>query len=150
MSEETSHLQRTEKFSPLLSVPSPPIRIIGVIFILCAVVQFAVPEWIQGPSTVESVEEQIDLRLRYAAPLLGFGFFLFFGFGVRHASAPVKGWALLLAMALGFIVTRFFGLLEHGFDSGSQLGWLFIEATLAVALWGPLNLHRKRLQDEPS
>ena len=107
MSEETSHLQRTEKFSPLLSVPSPLIRIIGVIFILCAVVQFAVPEWIQGPSTVESVEEQIDLRLRYAAPLLGFGFFLFFGFGVRHASAPVKGWALLLAMDLGFIVTRF-------------------------------------------
>lgn len=44
----------------------------------------------------------------------------------------------------------FFGLLEHGFDSGSQLGWLFIEATLAVALLGPLNLHRKRLQDEPS
>lgn len=116
--------------------------ITGTTLIFVGVVLFLFPERIVDSSDSMSVNEKIDLKLRYSVLPLGIGIFLLNISRLYEESRIYKLLFLLLVLDLTYFVTRFIALAMYAFDSRVQFVWLLIEIIIAIILFKIMKLKK--------
>ena len=116
--------------------------ITGTTLIFVGVVLFLFPERIVDSSDSMSVNEKIDLKLRYSVLPLGIGIFLLNFSRLYEESRIYKLLFLLLVLDLTYFVTRFIALAMYAFDSRVQFVWLLIEIIIAIILFKIMKLKK--------
>jgi len=118
------------------------LRVTGMVMISAALVLFLFPETFQDASDSMSVDEKIDFKIRYSAIPLAIGIFSLFIGRFNQESLVYKLLFFLLAIDLGYMITRSIALATYAFDSRIQFTWLLIEIIIAAILMYGLKLKK--------
>ncbi len=117
-------------------------RIFGSVLFLAGIFLFLFPETFQEIPSSLSVDEKIDLKIRYSAIPIALGIFCLIIERFSAESTAYKLLLALLALDLGYFVTRLIALAVHGFKSEIQFAWLAIEIIIAFVLLYGLKLKK--------
>ena len=118
------------------------LRIFSTAMIFAGIFLFLFPEKLQESSSSMSVDEQIDLKIRYSAIPIAIGIFCLI---IVRFSGESKAYKLLLALLtldFGYFVTRLIALAVYDFESEIQFVWLIIEIIIASVLLYGLKLKK--------
>ena len=119
--------------------------IFGTVMIFAGIFLFLFPETFQERSSSMSVDEQIDLKIRYSAIPVAIGIFCLIIVRFSGESLVYKLLLALLTLDFGYFVTRLIALAVYDFESEIQFVWLTIEIIIASVL-----LYGLRLKKAPS
>ena len=97
---------------------------------------------LQESSSSMSVDEQIDLKIRYSAIPIAIGIFCTIIVRFSGESTTYKLLLALLTLDFGYFVTRLIALAVYDFESEIQFVWLIIEIVIASVLLYGLKLKR--------
>ena len=113
-----------------------------MVMISAALVLFLFPETFQDASDSMRVDEKIDFKIRYSAIPLAIGIFSLIIGRFNQESLVYKLLFFLLAIDLGYMITRSIALATYAFDSRIQFTWLLIEIIIAGILMYGLKLKK--------
>ena len=116
--------------------------IFSTIMISAGIFLFLFPETFQERSSSMSVDEQIDLKIRYSAIPIATGIFCLIIVRFSGESTAYKLLLALLTLDFGYFVTRLIALAVYDFESEIQFVWLIIEIIIASVLLYCLKLKK--------
>ena len=112
-------------------------RIFSTVMVFAGIFLFLFPETFQESSSLMSVDEKIDLKIRYSAIPIAIGIFCLIIVRFSGESTAYKLLLALLTLDFGYFVTRLIALAVYDFESEIQFVWLIIEIVIAsVLLYG--------------
>ena len=118
------------------------LRIFSTVMIFAGIFLFLFPETLQESSSSMSVDEQIDLKIRYSAIPIAIGIFCTIIVRFSGESTTYKLLLALLTLDFGYFVTRLIALAVYDFESEIQFVWLIIEIIIASVLLYGLKLKK--------
>ena len=118
------------------------LRIFSAVMVFASIFLFLFPEMLQESSSSMSVDEQIDLKIRYSAIPLAIGIFCTIIVRFSGESTTYKLLLALLTLDFGYFVTRLIALAVYDFESEIQFVWLIIEIVIASVLLYGLKLKK--------
>ena len=118
------------------------LRIFSTAMIFAGIFLFLFPEKLQESSSSMSVDEQIDLKIRYSAIPIAFGIFCTIIVRFSGESTTYKLLLALITLDFGYFVTRLIALAVYDFESEIQFVWLIIEIIIASVLLYGLKLKK--------
>ena len=118
------------------------LRIFSTVMVFASIFLFLFPEMLQESSSSMSVDEQIDLKIRYSAIPLAIGIFCTIIVRFSEESTTYKLLLALLTLDFGYFVTRLIALAVYDFESEIQFVWLIIEIVIASVLLYGLKLKK--------
>lgn len=118
------------------------LRIFSRIMIFAGIFLFLFPETLQESPSSMSVDEQIDLKIRYSAIPIAIGIFCLIIVRFSGESTAYKLLLALLTLDFGYFVTRLVALAVYDFESEIQFVWLIIEIIIASVLLYGLKLKK--------
>ena len=118
------------------------LRIFSTVMVFASIFLFLFPEMLQESSSSMSVDEQIDLKIRYSAIPLAIGIFCTIIVRFSGESTTYKLLLALLTLDFGYFVTRLIALAVYDFESEIQFVWLIIEIVIASVLLYGLKLKK--------
>jgi len=116
--------------------------IFSIIMIFAGIFLFLFPETLQESSSSMSVDEQIDLKIRYSAIPIAIGIFCLIIVRFSGESTTYKLLLASLTLDFGYFVTRLIALAVYDFESEIQFVWLIIEIVIASVLLYGLKLKK--------
>ena len=117
-------------------------RIFSTVMVFAGIFLFLFPETFQESSSLMSVDEKIDLKIRYSAIPIAIGIFCLIIVRFSGESTAYKLLLALLTLDLGYFVTRLTALAVCDFESEIQFVWLIIEIIIASLLLYGLKLKK--------
>ena len=117
-------------------------RVLGRIIFFAGIFLFLFPETFQETPSSMSVDEKIDLKIRYSAIPIAIGIFCLIIGRFSRESFAYKLLLALLALDFGYFVTRLIALAVYDFESEIQFVWLIIEIIIASVLLYGLKLKK--------
>ena len=117
-------------------------RIFSTVMVFAGIFLFLFPETFQESSSLMSVDEKIDLIIRYSAIPIAIGIFCLIIVRFSGESTAYKLLLALLTLDLGYFVTRLTALAVYDFESEIQFVWLIIEIIIASLLLYGLKLKK--------
>lgn len=117
-------------------------RIFSTVMVFAGIFLFLFPETFQESSSLMSVDEKIDLKIRYSAIPIAIGIFCLIIVRFSGESTAYKLLLALLTLDLGYFVTRLTALAVYDFESEIQFVWLIIEIIIASLLLYGLKLKK--------
>ena len=118
------------------------LRILSTVMVFASIFLFLFPEMLQESSSSMSVDEQIDLKIRYSAIPIAIGIFCSIIVRFSGESTTYKLLLALLTLDFGYFVTRLIALAVYDFESEIQFVWLIIEIVIASVLLYGLKLKK--------
>ena len=118
------------------------LRIFSIVMIFSGIFLFLFPETLQESTSSMSVDEQIDLKIRYSAIPIAIGIFCTIIVRFSGESTTYKLLLALLTLDFGYFVTRLIALAVYDFESEIQFVWLIIEIIIASVLLYGLKLKK--------
>ena len=118
------------------------LRIFSTVMVFASIFLFLFPEMLQESSSSMSVDEQIDLKIRYSAIPIAIGIFCTIIVRFSGESTTYKLLLALLTLDFGYFVTRLIALAAYDFESEIQFVWLIIEIVIASVLLYGLKLKK--------
>jgi len=117
-------------------------KIFSTVMIFAGIFLFLFPETLQESTSSMSVDEQIDLKIRYSAIPIAIGIFCTIIVRFSGESTTYKLLLALLTLDFGYFVTRLIALAVYDFESEIQFVWLIIEIIIAFVLLYGLKLKK--------
>ena len=117
-------------------------RIFSTVMVFAGIFLFLFPETFQESSSLMSVDEKIDFKIRYSAIPIAIGIFCLIIVRFSGESTAYKLLLALLTLDLGYFVTRLTALAVYDFESEIQFVWLIIEIIIASLLLYGLKLKK--------
>ena len=117
-------------------------RVLGRIIFFAGIFLFLFPETFQETPSSMSLDEQIDLKIRYSAIPIAIGIFCTIIVRFSGESTTYKLLLALLVLDFGYFVTRLIALAVYDFESEIQFVWLIIEIVIASVLLYGLKLKK--------
>ena len=117
-------------------------KIFSTVMIFAGIFLFLFPETLQESTSSMSVDEQIDLKIRYSAIPIAIGIFCTIIVRFSGESTTYKLLLALLTLDFGYFVTRLIALAVYDFESEIQFVWLIIEIVIASVLLYGLKLKK--------
>ena len=117
-------------------------RIFSTVMVFAGIFLFLFPETFQESSSLMSVDEKIDLKIRYSAIPIAIGIFCLIIVRFSGESTAYKLLLALLTLDLGYFITRLTALAVYDFESEIQFVWLIIEIIIASLLLYGLKLKK--------
>ena len=117
-------------------------RIFSTVMVFAGIFLFLFPETFQESSSLMSVDEKIDLKIRYSAIPIAIGIFCLIIVRFSGESTAYKLLLALLTLDFGYFVTRLIALAVYDFESEIQFVWLIIEIIIASVLLYGLKLKK--------
>ena len=118
------------------------LRIFSIVMIFAGIFLFLFPETLQESTSSMSLDEQIDLKIRYSAIPIAIGIFCTIIVRFSGESTTYKLLLALLTLDFGYFVTRLIALAVYDFESAIQFVWLIIEIVIASVLLYGLKLKK--------
>ena len=118
------------------------LKIFSTVMIFAGIFLFLFPETLQESTSSMSVDEQIDLKIRYSAIPIAIGIFCTIIVRFSGESTTYKLLLALLTLDFGYFVTRLIALAVYDFESENQFVWLIIEIVIASVLLYSLKLKK--------
>ena len=118
------------------------LRIFSIVMIFAGIFLFLFPETLQESTSSMSLDEQIDLKIRYSAIPIAIGIFCTIIVRFSGESTTYKLLLALLTLDFGYFVTRLIALAVYDFESKIQFVWLIIEIVIASVLLYGLKLKK--------
>lgn len=118
------------------------LRIFSIVMIFAGIFLFLFPETLQESTSSMSLDEQIDLKIRYSAIPIAIGIFCTIIVRFSGESTTYKLLLALLTLDFGYFVTRLIALAVYDFESEIQFVWLIIEIVIASVLLYGLKLKK--------
>ena len=118
------------------------LRIFSTVMIFAGIFFFLFPGTLQESTSSMTVDEQIDLKIRYSAIPIAIGIFCTIIVRFSGESTTYKLLLALLTLDFGYFITRLIALAVYDFESETQFVWLTIEIVIASVLLYGLKLKK--------